>query len=249
MTRRNVIVVGLIAALLVAGAATSFIQDSRRDANADAAFDDLAVSATVEPILDCPYGEASCVLALGIERALQHGNFDAVMELAAPHFYVCPGPSDPGAPSPLCDGVDADEGRFGYPVADVQGGNSVVDEGTLRDLMESAVQGARPNAQDSIGRGDLKLYAFSCRQPAYPEQNVSCAKEGIIFSAIVWQGSSIRRELLVFWAEGGFQGRTLPFTELSKGVLTDDEAVIVFQTGGEVEGLGKVHVIDQSLRR
>jgi hypothetical protein len=249
MTRRNVIVVGLIVALVVAGAAMSFIQEDRSDRDTDAADAGLFPTGTVKPLHDCPYGEASCILAQGIERALQVGNVDAVMDLAAPHFYICPGPTAVNAPTPLCDNIAADEGLFGYPVATLHGAASVVAEDTLRELLELAVASAQPLAQDDVGGGELELYAFSCRQTAYPEQNVSCAKEGIIFSAILKLETSTRRELLVFWAEGGFQGRTLPFTELTQGPFELDEAGLLFETGGKVEGLGEVHVIDQSLRR
>jgi len=246
MTRRKVIVMVLVVALVISGAIVSFLQDQHRDGDGDVAG---LPTGTVEAIADCPYGDASCILGQGIERALQGGNVDAVMEFGAPRFYICPGPVDPDAPSPLCDGTGPDEGRRGYPVAQLNGEASVVDADALRATLQAFVDAVQPGATDDIGSGELKLYAFSCTQAAFPVQNVSCAREGIILSAILTRGAETRRELLVFWARGGFQGRTLPFTELWQGAVLAEEADVLFKTGGTLPELGEVHVIDQSLRR
>jgi hypothetical protein len=115
--------------------------------------------------------------------------------------------------------------------------------------LSAFVDAIQPDAQDEVGPGQISLYAFSCSLEAFPAQNLSCAREGIILSAIVDRGDGARRELLVFWAEGGFAGRTLPFTELWDGVVTADELALLFETGGRLEDLGEVDVIDQSLPR
>jgi hypothetical protein len=246
MTRRNVIVVVLAVALVIGGAIASFVQDGRRDGNTDAT---AFPQGTLEPIVDCPYGDASCILGQGIERALQRGNVGAVMEFGAPRFYICPGPSDATAPAPLCDGTGPDEGRSGYPVARLHGETSVVEPDALRSTLQAFVDAVQPDMTDDIGSGSLQLYSFSCTQAAFPAQNVSCAREGIILSAILKRDAGTQRELLVFWAQGGFQGRTLPFTEVWEGVVPAQDAGVLFKTGGSLADLGQVHVIDQSLRR
>jgi hypothetical protein len=246
MTRRNVIVMVLAVALVVGGAIVSFVQSNRVDDEAAGA--NLFPEGTLEPIVDCPYGDASCVLGQGIERALQLDKVDAVMEFGAARFYICPGPDARDVPSPLCDGVATDEGRYGYPVAQLHRAASVVEPDALRATLQAFVDAVQPGAKDDIGSGDLKLYSFSCTQAAFPAQNLSCAKEGIILSAILQRDIGAQRELLVFWAQGGFQGRTLPFTEVWEGSVEPDEAAILFKTGGSLPDIGSVHVIDQSLR-
>jgi hypothetical protein len=248
MSRRNLIIAVLAVALVIGGAIVSATQDSRFDERTP---DDggPSVSETLVAIQDCPYGDASCILGQGIERALQRGNVDAVMEFGSPRFYICPGPGQSGAPSPLCDRVGADEGRQGYPVAQRSGEVSVVDPAVVSAMLQAFVEAVEPKAQDEVGDGTLRLYAFSCTEAAFPAQNVSCAKEGIIFSAILRRDSGTRREILVFWAQGGFQGRTLPFTEVWEGAVTGEDVAVLFRTGGRLADLGEVDVIDQSLPR
>jgi hypothetical protein len=248
MSRRNLIFAVLAVALVIGGAIVSATQDSRFDEKPpDEGGPPL--SETLVAIQDCPYGEASCILGQGIERALQRGNVAAVMEFGAPRFYICPGPGTSGAPSPLCDRAGADTGRSGYPVTQRNGRASVVEPAIVRAMLQAFVDAIRPEAQDEVGDGTLRLYAFSCTEAAFPAQNVSCSKEGIIFSAILERGSVVQRELLVFWAQGGFQGRTLPFTEVWEGSVAAEETAVLFQTGGRLDDLGEVDVIDQSLPR
>lgn len=248
MSRRNLIFAVLAVALIIGGAIVSATQDDRFDGEPADDREPL-FSVTLVAIQDCPYGEASCILGQGIERALQRGNVNAVMEFGAPRYYICPGPGRSGAPSPLCDRVGADEGRLGYPVAQRNGGASVVEPEVVNAMLQAFVEAVEPEAQDEVGDGTLRLYAFSCTEAAFPAQHVSCAKEGIILSAILRRGSEMRREILVFWAQGGFQGRTLPFTEVWEGAVAGEEADVLFQTGGRLADLGEVDVIDQSLPR
>jgi len=248
MSRRNVIVALLAIALVIGGAIVSATQDARFD-DEPAAADGPPISETLVAIQDCPYGEASCILGQGIERALRRGNVDAVMQFGAPRFYICPGPGRSGAPSPLCDRVGTDEGRLGYPVARRGDEASVVEPAILRATLQAFVEAILPDAEDEVGDGAIRLYAFSCSEAAFPAQNVSCAKEGIIFSAILRREAGLQREVLVFWAQGGFQGRTLPFTELWEGPVVTAEVPVLFETGGRLVDLGEVDVIDQSLPR
>jgi hypothetical protein len=205
----------------------------------------------VETLTDCPWGEASCVLALGIERALQFGNVGAVVSLAEPRFYDCPGRPQqaPGEPFPLCEGAAEFTREEGYPVARRYSERSVVDEAGLRDFVQAFVDRVEPQARDDVGDGDLRLYAFGCPQRATRFVNVACARLAIIFSAIVRDGDGTHREVLVFWAVGLFGGETLPITEVWDGVILSDERRIIFDTGGYISDLGDVYVVDQSLRR
>jgi len=248
MSRRNMIIAALAVALVIGGAYVSSQQDDRFDDGAEVD-GEPAPESTLIAIQDCPYGEASCILAQGIERALRSGNVDAVMEFGAPTFYICPGPGRSDSPSPLCDRVGADQGREGYPIRSRFGPQAIVPPEVLRATLQAFVDAVQPETQDEVGPGLLALYAFSCTQKAFPAQNLSCAREGIILSAILDRGQRPHRELLVFWAEGGFGGRTLPFTELWEGGLLEAEVSVLFETGGELEDLGEVDVIDQSLPR
>ena len=204
----------------------------------------------VESLADCPWGEASCVLALGIERALQFGNVDAVVDFGEPRFYDCPGrPQEKaGEPFPLCEGAEEFTREEGYPVARRYSEGSIVDEAGLSGYIQAFVDRVQSEADDEVGDGRLRLYAFGCPQRATPFLNVSCARLAIIFSAIVEAGGELRRELLVFWAVGLFGGETLPVTEVWDGVVLDGERRILFETGGYLSDLGDVYVIDQSLR-
>jgi hypothetical protein len=248
MSGRNLIFALLAIALVIGGAYVSSQQGNRFDDEADAT--DLPLpEGTLVAIQDCPYGEASCILGQGIERALQARQVDAVMEFGAPRLYICPGPGRSDSPSPLCDRLGANEGRPGYPVKRRGGEALVVPSEFVRAMLKAFVDAIRPDAADEVGDGEIKLYAFSCTHQAFPAQNLSCAREGIILSAIVNRGEVAQRELLVFWAEGGFAGRTLPFTELWDGVVPADEVALLFETGGRLADLGEVDVIDQSLPR
>jgi hypothetical protein len=53
---------------------------------------------------------------------------------------------------------------------------------------------------------------------------------------------------LIFWASGGFQGRTLPVVEVWDGAILSHEVPVIFETGGHLDDLGEVYAIDQSLR-
>jgi hypothetical protein len=247
MSLRNVVLAVLAIVLVIGGAIVSWTQQGRFDDDASAR--DGGPPPTLIAIQDCPYGEASCILGQGIERALQRGNVDAVMEFGAPTFYICPGPGRSDAPSPLCDRVGADEGLSGYPVAQRFGESQVVAPEVLLATLEAFVASIQDEAEDEVGTGELRLYAFSCTEAAFPAQNVSCAKEGIILSAIVDRGSRLHREILVFWAQGGYAGRTLPFTELWHGLVREAEVEALFERGGRLQDLGEVDVIDQSLPR
>jgi hypothetical protein len=248
MSRRNVIIAVLALALVIGGAYVSWQQEQRLDEEAELEAE-LVPEGTLVAIEDCPYGEASCILGQGIERALQRGRVDAVMEFGAPAFFICPGPGRSGAPSPLCDRAGADEGRLGYPIAERGGAASIVEPDALRETLQNFVDAVVFTARDEVGDGILTLYAFSCTDRPLAVQNVSCAREGIILSAIVEHGDGPRREVLIFWARGGFAGRALPFTELWTGAVESNEYDALFGAGGRLDDLGEVHVIDQSLPR
>jgi hypothetical protein len=212
----------------------------------------LAPSGTpVQSLADCPWGEASCVLGLGIERALQFGNVDAVVDFGEPAFYDCPGrpKQGPGEPFPLCEGAPEFTRREGYPVAHRFGERSIVDEDGLREFIQAFVDAVEPAETDALGDGRLRLHAFGCPARATPFLNVSCARLAIILTAIVKNGEDTDRKLLVFWAVGLFGGETLPITEVWDGVILDSERTALLETGGYVSDLGEVYVIDQSLRR
>ena len=204
----------------------------------------------VETLTDCPWGEATCVLALGIERALEFGNVEAIVEFSEPRFYDCPGrPQErAGEPFPLCEGAPEFTREEGYPVARRYSEGSVVDREGLHDFIQAFADRVRPDEADEAGDGRLRLYAFGCPERATRFLNVSCARLAIIFSGIVEAGGESRRELLVFWAVGLFGGETLPVTEVWDGVVLDGERSIVFESGGYISDLGDVYVIDQSLR-
>jgi hypothetical protein len=245
MSRRNALFAALAVAVVIAGAAVSYSQQDRFGSDSV----DLASLEGIEVILDCPYGQASCILGQAIERALRRDNVDAVMTFGSARFYVCPGPGISGAPSPLCDRAGRDEGRLGYPVAGRGGEAAIVAPDAVQATLQAFIDTIDHEARDGVGDGRLTLYAFSCAEAPFPAQNVSCAKEGIILSAIVAHAEGPRRELLVFWVQGGFQGRSLPFTELWDGPILDGESPVLFETGGSLADLGDVHVIDQSLPR
>jgi hypothetical protein len=212
----------------------------------------LAPSGTpVQSLADCPWGEASCVLGLGIERALQFGNVDAVVDFAEPAFYDCPGRPQqaPGEPFPLCEGAPEFTRREGFPVARRYSEGRIVDEAGLREFLQGFVQSVNAEARDEVGDGRIRLYAFGCPERATPFLNVACARLAIIVSAIIERDGEQRREVLVFWAVGLFGGETLPVTEVWDGVVLDGERDIVFGDGGYISDLGEVYAIDQSLRR
>jgi hypothetical protein len=246
MSNRTVIWVAVITGVIVAGAVASYFQSHSRGSDDDTALGVPEVVGTLVAVGDCPWGEASCILAQGIERALQKGNIDAVMELGASNFYICPGAGQ--GPMPLCEGSGADEGKRGYPVIRRFGEETVQSETATRGKIGAFLRAIRPNARDGVGAGGLKLYAFACDQLAVRVQPVSCAHVGIILSAIVGEGRELRREVLIFWAVGGFAGKTLPFTEVWDGPVRPEEVDVLFEVGGRVEDLGEVDVIEQGLR-
>jgi len=246
MSNRTAIWVALIIGVVVAGAVASYFQRGRFDADGELAPDVTEAVATLAAVGDCPWGEASCILAQGIERALQRSNVTAVMDFGVPRFYICPGGNL--GPMPLCEGVGPDEGRLGYVVARRFSGESTVSEEAARQKIQRFVSSIQPNARDELGPGGLKLYAFACDELAVRVQPVSCAHVGIILSAIVEEGQELRRELLIFWAVGGFAGRVLPFTEVWDGAVLPEEIRVLFEDGGRLTDLGDVHVIDQELR-
>jgi hypothetical protein len=251
MRRRSVLYVAAgVLVLIVLGALGAVASDQRDEAEQARANATATPSPPVDSLRDCPWGDASCVLALGIERALQAGNIEAVIEFMAPRLFICPGgsPQGAGGPFPLCDGAEKDTGRTGLHFGRRYSEGGVTSIDGIRAILTRFLDDIDPNARDSVGEGRLRLYAFSCSTPAIRFQNVSCAREGIILSAIVGEGSSQRRELLIFWAAGGFQGRTLPVIEVWDGAILTNEVPILFQSGGTLPDLGEVYAIDQSLR-
>lgn len=243
--KRLLVIAGAVIALIVVGLVGAYA-GGRATEDREAA---LAPNGTpVNSLEDCPWGEASCVLALAIERALQFGRVDAVVEFGKPAFFECPGSRVANAPSPLCDDVTDLSRVEGYPVARRFSQGSVVAEDGLRDFLQDFVDRVNAGAEDDVGEGALKLYGFGCPERATPLINVSCARLAIIFSAIVGEGDEAERELLVFWAVGLFRGETLPVTEVWDGPVLDSERATILQTGGYVSDLGEVYVIDQSLR-
>jgi hypothetical protein len=245
MSIQTAIWVAVVVGLVAAGAVASYVLSESFDAE-ETPRDVTQAVATLVAVGDCPWGEATCILAQGIERALQRGNIDAVMDLGVPGFYICPGGGR--GPMPLCEGSGPDEGKRGFPVTRRFSGETVVDEAAARQRIVDFVRSAQPGVRDAIGPGGLKLYAFSCDRLAVRVQPVSCAHVGIILSAILGEGAEQRREVLVFWAVGGFAGKTLPFTEVSYGAVRPQEVSVLFEDGGELADLGDVHVIDQARR-
>ncbi len=205
----------------------------------------------VESLSDCPWGEASCVLGLSIERALQLDRVDAVVNFAEPDFYDCPGrpQQSPDEPFPLCAGQPDFTRLEGFAIGRRYADNSVVDESTLWSFIQQFVDSVNPGAHDDVGDGRIRLYGFGCPERAPPLLNVSCTRLAIILSAIVGQGDEAHRELLVFWAVGQFRGQTLPVTAVWDGPILDSERSILFDTGGYISDLGDVYVIDQSVRK
>jgi len=250
--RHAAIWLAIAVVLVAAGAAVSFSQKGRfaDDDGAAAPLPSLAET-PVLAIQDCPWGEAGCILAQGIERALQSGQVEAVVDLAAPTLHVCPGPRPlaAGGPFPLCNGAASSEGRFGYNVGRRYSEGGAVTEAGFRARIQEFVDSVHGRARDDVGRGDLRLYAFTCTDRAFPAQNVSCARLGIVFSAMVGEGPAVHREVLVFWAVAGFAGKTLPITEVWDGIVLDEEVPVLFRTGGHLPDLGDVDVIDDALLR
>ena len=243
------VAVGLVV-LIALGAIGAFAGQQRDEAEERRANATATPLPPVDSLRDCPWGDASCVLALGIERALQTNNVGAVLNFMAPRLFICPGgrAEGPGGPFPLCDGAQKDDGRTGLPFGRRYSEGGVMSMDGIRTMIQRFLDSVDPNAQDTVGEGRLRLYAFSCSEPAIRFQNVSCAREGIILSAIIGRGSTQRRELLIFWAAGGFQGRTLPVVEVWDGAILSNEVPILFQSGGHLDDLGEVYSIDQSLR-
>jgi hypothetical protein len=205
----------------------------------------------VESLADCPWGEASCVLALGIERALQFGNVDAVVDFGEPAFYDCPGrpQQEPDEPFPLCLGAPEFTRREGYPVAQRFIEGEIVDEDRLHDFIQAFVDAVKPDMSDELDDGRIRLHAFGCPERAPPFLNVACARLAIILTAIVDKDGETQRKLLIFWAIGLFGGETLPVTEVWEGIILPGERRVVLEDGGYIADLGEVYVIDQSLRR
>jgi hypothetical protein len=247
MNRTTMLWAGAALFLIVAGALVSF---SQRDKFGDDQATQPKVDATVEALTDCRWGEAGCILAQGIERALLAENVDVIVdEFSASTFYICPGgqPQGPGGPFPLCDGAQANEGRTGYQVGRRYSEGAIVNRDGLKQYIQRFLDAVQPNARDAAGSGGLRLYSFSCSREAFAVQNVSCARLGIIFSAIIRQGGQQRREALVFWAVAGFSGKTLPVTEVWDGMVFEGEVPVLFESGGELSDLGVVDVIDRGV--
>jgi hypothetical protein len=237
------VVVGVIGGVLA--------QRGNREANAPLPTE-VAVTPVV-PLTDCPWGEALCILALGIERALDAGNVDAVIDFGRVITYVCPGPKPeaPGQPFPLCDGALTGELRKGYGITERFTESSIVDRDGYRAFIESFLHDVQPSAGDAVGPGDLRVYAMSCSQKAFPVQNVSCGRAAVILSAILDHGDGPVRELLIFWAapgstfQLGFNGRGLIINEVWRSTIPADEVPILFQTGGTLPDLGIVNVVSR----
>jgi hypothetical protein len=243
MSRRAAVWLAVAIGVVVAGAAVSFFQADRFETDGEAAPDVADAVETLTAVGDCPWGEAGCILAQGIERALQRGRLDSVMDFGASRFYICPGGNQ--GPQPLCQGVGPDEGRRGYPVTRRFLAESVLSEEATRQRIQRFLDSIRPNARDEVGPGGLRFYAFTCDLRAIRVQPVSCAHLGIVLSAIVADGATQQRELLIFWAVGGFAGKSLPFAEVWDGPVRPEEIDILFRNGGTLADLGEVHVIDR----
>jgi hypothetical protein len=244
--RRLLIFAAVIAFFVAAGVIGAYF--GRESGGDGASADGPALEGTpVEALKDCPWGEALCILAQGIERALEKEDVAAVLEFAVVRQFECPGvpPTGPGGPFPLCEGVPRFEARDGLPIGRRFSEGFVVDREGLRRFIAAFVQEVRPDARDRVGSGELELYAMSCEREAVAVQNVSCARAAIIFSAIIGQASSQRRELLIFWAVPGFMRETLPVESVWTGIVMDDEIPIIFQRGGRLFDLGQVHVLDR----
>jgi hypothetical protein len=247
-TQRTLLLAAGAAALVVLGLVGATL-GSRETKERQA--DLLLFGTPVQSISDCPWGEASCVLGLGIERALQLGRVDAVVDFGEPDFYDCPGrpQESPDEPFPLCEGSPEFTRLEGYPVSERGDDRRIVDEDGLYNFIQQFVEAINRDARDEVGDGRLRLYAFGCPERAPPFLNVSCARLAIIVSAIVEREGEERRELMVFWAVGLFGGETLPVTEVWQRTIAEDEWPILFETGGYLEDLGDIYVIDQSARR
>ena len=243
MSRRAAVWLAVAIGVVVAGAVVSFFQADRFETDGEAAPDVTDAVETLTAVGDCPWGEAGCILAQGIERALQRGKLDSVMDFGASRFYICPGGNQ--GPQPLCQGVGPDEGRRGYPVTRRFLAESVLSEESTRQRIQRFLDSIRPNARDDVGPGGLRFYAFTCDLPAIRVQPVSCAHLGIVLSAIVADGATQQRELLIFWAVGGFAGKSLPFAEVWDGPVRPEEIDVLFRKGGTLADLGEVHVIDR----
>ncbi len=193
MTNRNLrrwlLIGGGVVLFVVVGVIGGVLQQrAQNDSESPSAADATQAAITpVVPLKDCPWGEALCILALGVERALDAGNVDAVLDFGHVVTYVCPGPSPdaPDQPFPLCNGALTGELRDGYGITQRFSGSSVVDRPTYRFFIQSFLSSVRPQAHDAIGSGELRVYAMSCSQKAFPVQNVSCGRAAIILSAIV----------------------------------------------------------------
>jgi hypothetical protein len=247
MNRTTMLWAGAALFLIVAGALASFSQQEKFG-------DDQAtqpkVDATVEALTDCRWGEAGCILAQGIERALLAENVDVIVdEFSAATLFDCPGgqPQGGGVPFPLCNGAQPNEGRSGYQVGRRYSQGAAVTEDGFRHYIQHFLDAVQPNARDAAGSGGLRLYSFSCSREAFAVQNVSCARLGIIFSAIVREGGQQRREALIFWAVAGHGGKTLPVTEVWDGMVFEGEVPVLFEKGGELTDLGVVDVIDRGV--
>jgi hypothetical protein len=241
MSRRTAVWLAAVIGIVIAGAVASYFQAGRFETDGEAAPDVTEAVETLTAVGDCPWGEAGCILAQGIERALQRDKLDAVMDFGVPSFYICPGGNL--GPQPLCQGVGPDEGRRGYPVARRFGAESVLSEEATRERIQRFLDSIRPDARDEVGDGRLRFYAFACDLRAIRAQPVSCAHLGIVLSAIVADGAAQQRELLIFWAVGGFAGKSLPFTEVWDGSVSPEELSVLFGDGGTLDDLGEVHSI------
>ena len=251
--RRWLLIAGGVVLFVVVGVIGGVLQQrALRQSEAPSAADATQAALTpVVPLKDCPWGQALCILALGIERALDAGNVDAVIDFGHVVTYVCPGPAQtqPDDPFPLCNGALTGERRDGYGITQRFVSSSVVDRSTYRFFIQSFLSAIRPEASDAIGSGELRVYAMSCSQKAFPVQNVSCGRAAIILSAIVDNGEGPKRELLIFWAIPGttyalgFGGKGLIISEVWRSELHEDELPVLFQTGGTLPDLGIVNVV------
>ena len=251
--RKVLLITGGIALFVLVGLIGGILaQQEQRRNDAPVVADGTQVGITpVVPLKDCPWGKALCILALGIERALDAGNVDAVIDFGHVVTYTCPGPAptQPDQPYPLCDGALTGERRDGYGITQRFVSSSVVDRSAYRSYIESFITAIRPEAQDELGTGELKVYAMSCSEKAFPIQNVSCQRAAIILSAIVDHGDGPQRELLIFWAIPGqtfalgFGGKGLIISEVWRSSLHQDEVPVLFQTGGRLPDLGIVNVV------
>ena len=186
----------------------------------------------------CPIEEIVCNMAESLEVALQDGNYGAIVELRQSREETCPGgePQGAGGPFPLCEGAPQGEVRTGYQLSRRYSEGFIVSfEGAVM-FLEGFVNAASPDVSDDHGSGEVRLQAVSCVLPTGSD----CSEGSIIFTAILVGN---RRELLTFFVPIPANA-TAPIGRAQTGVVMEDEEPALFESGGEVVGLGQVYVLE-----